>query len=371
MPTAEFRLYFDNEPADEERLSLFCEIRVDQAIGMAAEAELSMGIGADDSGVWSGIEEDFTQPFARVRVEVKVGDGDFVPLLDGPIVGSRFELEAAPEASKLIVVAQDDSVLLNQEEGVELYEDMATHEIVEQIFSEHGLTPEVESTPVAGAGLTRYTVRRGTSMQLLRELARRHGMFVYVRAGASPGSSVGVFARPSLAPSDAPALKLLGADRNVASFRAELDALKPLTAEARSVGVARKAELTSETTASDLDSLGDAAAHDVVAPPAKTLLARTREEQTDLDEATASAVNLSSFAYSASAEVEAESYAAVLQPYQVLTVLGVGGYLSGDYLISRVTHVINGESYKQQIQLRRNARSAGGGGGGDLLGRVL
>lgn len=363
MPTSEFRLYLNNTPASEERLDRFSEIRVDQAIGVASEAELHLDVSVDDEGHWSGLEEDFAQPGTRVRVEIKVGEGEFVPLIDGPIVAIRFELSAEPEESEMILVVQDDSVALNQDEEVVLYENQRADEIASQIFSEFGLAPEVDNVPDAGAALERFVVQRGTAMQLLRELARRHGMFVYVKPGASPGASVGVFKRPTWEPSDLPELLLLGEERNVARFNAEFDALKPVAAAARNVSIADKTELTSETESAEVRPLGDEAVHEVVTP-AKSLLARTREEQTDLDEATAAAVNLSSFAYTANAEVEADAYGGVLRPYQILTVAGIGGYLSGDYLISRVTHVIEDAAYRQQFELRRNARSAGGSNGG-------
>jgi hypothetical protein len=57
-------------------------------------------------------------------------------------------------------------------------------------------------------------------------------------------------------------------------------------------------------------------------------------------------------------------------PYRVVTVAGAGGHLSGDWLISRVTHMISDASYKQAFSLRRNARS-GGSGGGSLLDAVF
>jgi phage protein D len=370
MPTSEFRLYLNNNPATEEQLDLFSEIRVDQAIGMASEAELHLALTVDDEGRWSGMEDEFAQPGGRVRVEIKVGDGEFVPLIDGPIVASRFELSAEPEESKMTLVVQDDGVLLNQEQKVLVYENQRADEIASQIFSDFGLTPEVDGLPDAGAALDRFVVQRGTAMQLLKELARRHGMFIYVKPGESPGTSIGVFKRPSWEPGDLPELLLLGEERNVARFSAEFDALKPLAAAAYHVSIADKSELVSETESADVEPLGDEAAHDVVTP-ARSLLARTREEQSDLDEATAAAVNLSSFAYTASAEVDADTYSGVLQPYQVLTVAGVGGTLSGDYLISRVTHVIEDEGYRQQFELRRNARSAGSNGNGGPVGGIL
>jgi hypothetical protein len=378
MPTmafAEFRVYFDGTVATDDQLDLVEDIRVDQAIGMATEAELTIVLTADDAGVWSSLDEDFAQPFSRVRVEVKIGDdsdeGDFVPLIDGPIVGQRFELGAGPGESALTLVIQDDSVLLNREETVAIYQDMTADEIVQQLYSDAGLTPQVDSVPDAGSALTRYVVQRGTAMQLVRELARSHGMFAYVKPGDTPGTSTGVFEQPVLTADDLPELLLMGNDRNIDSFSAQFDALRPLTAAAGNVSITDKTALSSSAVSSDLDSLGDEAVHDFLSPLSAAQLARTREEANDMDAATQAAVDLSSFAYSATAEVDAERFDTVLAPHQVISVAGAGSTLSGDYLISRVTHEINEDTYKQKFTLRRNARSVGTAGGSSLLGGIL
>lgn len=375
MALAEFRVYFGGTSATQDQLDLITEIRVDQAIGMATEAELKLVLTADDAGAWSGMSEDFAQPFSRVRVEVKLGDdsdeGDFVPLIDGPIVGQRFELGAGPGESVLTLVVQDDSVLLNREEKVTLFESMTADQIVQQLYSDAGLTPEVDSVPDAGSALTRYVVQRGTAMQLVRELARSHGMFAYVEPGDTRGASTGVFQRPVLTAGGVPGLLLMGNDRNIDTFSAQFDALRPLTAAAGSVSITDKTELSSSATGSDLDALGDEAVHDFVSPLSAALLARTREEANDLDAATQAAVNLSSFAYSSTAELDAERYNTVLSPHQVISVAGAGRVLSGNYLISRVTHQITEDSYRQKLTLRRNARSAGAGGGLPSLGGIV
>lgn len=369
MAIADFRLYLDNEAADEETLALFGEIRVDQAIGMATEAELHLDLTVDDEGYWDGMDEGFAEPGARVRVEVKVGEeGDYVPLIEGTVVGQRFQLSAEAEASEMVLIVQDDSVLLNQDETVELFEDKRADEIAEQLFDDFGLDADVDEMPDAGSALPRFTVQRGTAMELLKELARNHGADVYVRPGDEAGTSVGVFKYPSWGPTDLPELLLLGEERNVANFRAEFDATRPLAATAYSVTAADKTIVGSTLDTPDVETLGDEAAHAVVAP-ARTLLARTREEQSDLDEAVFAAVNVSSFAYSAAGEVSADSYEGVLRPYHVVTVVGAGATLSGDYLISRVTHVLTDEGYSQQFELKRNARSGGGAGG--LLGGIF
>jgi hypothetical protein len=363
MARAEYRVYLDNAPASPEQLALFSEIRVDQGIGVAAEAQIDLAIGTDSAGRWPGIEESYARAFARVRIEVKVADADFLPLIDGLIIGNRYEMKADPDQSMMTLIVQDDSVQLDRDEKVVLFEDMAPQDIVSSLFADAGFTAEVDELPAAGAALQRVVVQRGTSMQLLLDLARRHGMFAYVRPGSTPGASVGVFKRPQFDAADLPEILLVGNGRNVSSFSAEFDALRPLKAQAGSVALADRSVLDSSTDAADVTALGDAATHGIT-QPAITLLTGTREEQSDLDAATAAAVNLSSWAYAANGELDADNYAGVLQPYRLVRVRGIGGYLSGDYLIGRVMHVLTDQGYRQRFSLHRNARSAGGAGGG-------
>ncbi len=370
MPIANFRLYLDSTPATEEQLELFSEIRVDQAIGMASEAEMQIDIGVDSDGLWETLEDDFIQPFSRIRVEVRVDENNYIPLIDGPIVGQNFELDSAPAQSNLVLVVHDDSVLLNQDEQVELYENQSPDQIATNLFQQYGLTADTDSVTSPSGSLTRYLMRRGTPMQFLREMARRNGMFVYVEPDDSPGSSKGIFKFPQLQSGDYPELLLLGADRNINKFSVRFDGLRPLKASAFNVDITNQEVLSSETDQSTIDAQGDTPVHELIEVPT-TLLARTREDTVDLDAATAAAVDHSSWSYSAKAEVSMENYAGVLAPYRTITVVGAGGHLSGEWLISQVHHTINNTSYAQSFTLRRNARSAGASAGNGLLGRVF
>src|SRR6478736_1101270 len=179
MPTAKMRMFLDNAPASEEQLAVFGAVRVDQGIGVATEAEI-----------------------------------------DVPVVAQRFQLEATPESSHVTLVVHDDSVLLNRDEAVASFEDQSASDIAEQLFSDAGMEPRVDSVPAAGSAFTRYHVLRGTPMQMLRRLARDNGMFVYVEPGDAAGASVGVFQRPQAADEQLPDLVLIGAERNIGSFAA-------------------------------------------------------------------------------------------------------------------------------------------------------
>lgn len=372
MALANLRLYFDSRPAGEEQLDLFREIRVDQAIGMACEAELDIDLALDDAGLWSTIEDEFAQPFRRIRIEVKMGeDGEFSALIDGPIVAQRFELAAGPGESLLTLVVHDDSVLLNQVESVAVFEEQTPDQIAQTLISDGGLTAQVDTVPAAGSRYTRYVVQRGTAMQLLRDLARRHGMLAYVKPGEVPGQSIGVFARPSMVRGEASELLLVGEERNINKFSVQLDALLPTAVRGGDVQLSDNTLLSSEVGSASLAPLGDVAMHAALATTAVSLLDGAREEQNDLDDASTATVDASSFAFTASTEIDANDYDHVLSPYQVIRVAGPGGYLGGDYLISRVRHVINDSGYKQGLTLKRNARAAGSSGGGGLPGGIF
>ena len=362
-------MFLDNTPATTEQMDLFRTIRIDQAIGLATEAELAMELVLDDTGAWTDFTETFTEPFSRVRVEIRIDEGDFVPLIDGPIIAQRMDMSAAPNDSTLTLVVQDDGVKLNQVEGVAVFEEVTASDIARQVFADAGLDPDVGDAPEAGGTLERFVVQRGTPMQLLRDLARRQGWVLQVRPGAQPGRSIGVFRALDLGVEDLPELVLVGESRNLERISIDFDGLRPFTAVAGTVDAADLSVLRSESLASSQITLGDEAAQDLV-EPASVFMARTRETEADLDAAVTAAVDTASWAYSAAGEIDASSYPGVMQPYGTVNLAGAGP-MSGRYLVAQVTHKIDSGSYRQAFTLRRNARSAIGGGGGGLPGGVF
>lgn len=362
-------MFLDKDPATTEQMDLFRTIRVDQAIGMATEAELEMELLLDETGAWVDFEQAFTEPFSRIRLEIRIDEGDFVPLIDGPLIAQRMEMSASPNDSKLTLVVQDDSVKLNQVETVAVFDELTASEIAKQLFADAGLEPQVGDGPPAGGTLERSIVQRGTAMQLLRELARRHGMVLQVKPGGTQGKSIGVFQALDLEVDDLPELIVVGEQRNLDRISIDFDGLRPFAAAVSTVDAADLSVLRSESQASSQTTLGDEAAHDLV-EPATVLMARTRETEADLDAAVTAAVDTASWAYSAAGETDASAYPGVMQPYATVNLVGAGP-MSGRYLVAQVTHMIDDMSYRQAFTLRRNARSAVGGGGGGLPGGVF
>ena len=61
-------------------------------------------ICTDDQGNWGGADASFVGAFGRIRIEVDPGDGNFVPLIDGPVVGSDQSMSSEPGQSTITAV---------------------------------------------------------------------------------------------------------------------------------------------------------------------------------------------------------------------------------------------------------------------------
>src|SRR6185369_3248784 len=149
MGAVEYKMFFDGTAATVEQLDKIDEISVDQAIDKAWEARIKIPVCVNNDGKWEGEDEAWMKAFTRLRVEVNAGDGKFVPLIDGPIVGFDSARSAQPGRSDVTVVVHDDSALLNREAKVEVRQGMSDSEIAEQIFldAQLGGLPQIDPTP--------------------------------------------------------------------------------------------------------------------------------------------------------------------------------------------------------------------------------
>lgn len=219
MSGAAFRMFYGTTAATVEQLRQVEEIVVEQEMEMAWEARIRLSLCLDDRGNWRAPPNTTLRPFSRVRIEMRLGNGPFRPLIDGPVAAFDTELSATPGVSVANIVVRDDSVLMNREEETEVFESKSDAMIATEVF---GRFLTVANTRIGRAATVHpATVRRGTPIQFLRQLAQTHGYLAYVLPGAMPGTSLGVFDAPATMPSGHPALVLLGANRNLqtATFR--------------------------------------------------------------------------------------------------------------------------------------------------------
>jgi hypothetical protein len=360
MGQIRYRVYLDDDPATREQLDEVEDISVEQAIDAAWTARLRVPISTDEKGNWGGASKTFQSPFARVRVELDPGDGKFVVLIDGPIVGADRDMSSEPGQSMHTVLVYDDSVSLNRTERQFMFENKLDHEIAAQIYkdAEHVDSTDIATdTPPPAGGLPPKEIQRGTEMQILRRLATRQGMYAYVLPGKDPGASVGVFKSLPDKPDGLPPLILLGPDRNVASFAARQDSQSPATVEAQSLSITDKAVSRASASFRDVTLLGDKPAAASLAAAAKRLLPPGKDGSVDAKTAVRAAAQALAYSFTANGTVLGESYGAVLTPYRVVTVKGVDEKQSGDYVIKNVTHKLTRSVYEQSFGLMRNASS--------------
>ncbi|WP_017296920.1 hypothetical protein [Nodosilinea nodulosa] len=369
----EYRLYFNHTPATREQLDLVESITVEQAVDMAWEARLEIPIGTDEQGQWRLENEDIFAEFTPVRIELRVGNGAFVPLIDGPIVDVEHDQQTEPGQSMMTVVVQDDSVFLNREDRIFRFDELLDHEIAEELFDIPQIaTTDIDQTPAPTRSGEIQTVQRGTAMQLLRSLARRQGMHAYVLPGSSPGESIGCFKPFSTEPGDLPVLTLMGPERNLASFSPRDDAQRPASVTTYALSLFDKTVTQRGSDPASLDRLGPETSLGDDTSPAAQILPPRFGDAVDLDQAVAAEAERASYASEVTGTVLGHYYRGVLVPYQVVTVEGVDQRRSGDYLIAQVTHSLSRTEYSQTFTLRRNARSEGAGGSfADLAGAIF
>lgn len=364
MATVEYRMFFDNNPADQDTLDRFEEIVVEQEVDMMWEARLQMPVRVDDKGHWDGEKESFVQPYTRVRIEVKVDDRPFVPLIDGPVTEVQNPRDSKPGRSFVTLVVHDDSVLLDQEESVDRYEQGSDSDVARQIFGEV-LTgpPDIEDTAPQPDNPSNVVVRRGTRMHLLRALARRHDMHAYVLPGDQPGRSVGSFKKfPTRPAPELPALVLLGDGQNFTTLDSRRNARGPSNVSAATLSIKDKRITSASAAPSAAQLMGDAPAVNPGPNTPTRMLPPGHNDATDPDDRARAEASRLSLASSATGQVLPFCYGGVLRPYRVVPVNVSDSDLSTNYLVTKVTHKLNRSTYDQSFRIRSNAVSASRGG---------
>ena len=374
MPDIEYRLFFDNTAASNQQLDMINQISVEQEVDMAWEARLQIPITVDEQGNWTGDDEDFMRAFSRVRVEIRIRTETFVPLIDGPIIGFDSQMSSEPGKSTLTIILQDDTFHLNREEQVVAFENKLDHEVAEQIYNDHSQqisSTRIDSTPSSGSALTPIVMQRGTAMQILRFLAKRQGMHAYVLPGENPGESIGCFNTFPTQPDGLPSLVLLGEERNIDNLQVGYCACKPSDVAASTLRITDKQVISEIARASDVSLIGDEIGEESSQVDHQILLP-LQGESVDLHQAVSAMAQVVSYSYEVTGNILEDTYQAVLQPYHIITVRAGNTPVSGDYLISKITHTITRSAYSQSFSLKRNARSIRfGTGQSSLMGGIF
>jgi hypothetical protein len=354
----EFKVFYGTTAATKEQLDAIEQIVVEQEVGRAWEARIKIPVCIAEDGSWDSENEPAYAEFARVRVEVKIGEGEFVPLIDGRIVEQQPDLNASPGLSAITLVVHDDTTLLHRDEGSEPYTGTDS-DIAMTILSdaELGGIVEVEAT-TAGADTEAVTNRNGTRMQMLREIMTRNpGFHAYVQPGADVSTSDAFFKKlPTEPDASLPTMFMSGSDQNIGSFSIQRNSARAATVEASHLSMSDKS--VTNATASHADAPPTAGETSTGGTAIDTRVRRLDPgvgDHADLNEAAAGAADESSYTLSAEGSVIPSCYSAVLSPYRMVSVRLSNSRYSSDYVIYKVVHTLGISEYTQSFSVRGNA----------------
>ena len=367
MSEQRFRLLFGEHTASSEELRRVEEIEVIQEMDAFWEARVRMALCLDVRGNWLHWPGDKVAPFSRVRIDVDIGDGRFVPLIDGPLGAIDAGLDSQPGRSTATIVVRDDSAFLDRDEEVHPpFEHRRDSELAREVF---GRFKEIGSTRIdATDGEPEFTTWRGTALQFLRELARASDRHAYVLPGDTPGASIGCFLADPKGPVNLPPLLLVGAKRNMAAATIVQDPDGGERTEARVLRFDDAGVTTVSAGTDDLGLMGNLPARPADLTP-RRLLHPFDATRADPAAAAKAQARRNNYPFHLNGQLIPGCYGGVLAPYQKVRVDAGATPHSGEYLITKVVHRITPSVYTQQFEARgdsttdvpgKTAEAAGG-----------
>jgi phage protein D len=358
MPVG-FMLQVAFAPAPQPIVEAVEEIVVDSSLEEASLLRMRLGIAQTALGDWTVLTEDLFRPLVPVTVRVQTG---VLPeaLITGYVATQRIVYGDVAGTSTLEVSALDKTLLMNAQEKVTPWPNLPDGAIAAAIFGQHALVPMVQPTSPTLVEPEGTTIQRGSDIRFLRRLARRNGFDCYVQPEPVTGIEQGFFRpRQTVGVPQAVLNVAMGDETNVTSFSVHYAATQPTTVVAAGLDTSTKAPQPAVAPVSLQPPMGIEPTLTRVLPPpivrpADTGLVRTSELQS-LAQAIA---DHSSFALLAEGEVGPS--VGILRPGGIVNVRGAGRVYNGSYFVTRVTHTITRDDYKQRFEARRNAATMTG-----------
>ncbi len=358
----EYRVYYNGMPATKEQLDEIEEIVVEQEVGRVWEAKIKIPVCITEYGKWDGEDDPVRQQFSRVRVEARIDESAWVPLIDGRIVGKDDTRSPVPGQSSVTLIVHDDSALLHREAKAEPFVGGSDSEIAQMIFESAALggEPDIDDTP-AHPDTKAVINQHGTKMQILRTIASRCGnYFAYVLPGVTAGASIGCFKKLPVNPDPTlPELTLLGNCRNLAEFNVRENANNASTIEGAALSFSDKSVATGSSSYRDATLIeAESATNAPESETRKRRLPPGHNGLTDPQTAAEGAAAMSGFTLTADGSVLPLCYTGILRPYLMVPVRLSDTRYSANYVIFKVVHTLGLSEYTQSFTMRGNAVSS-------------
>jgi hypothetical protein len=321
---------------------------------------LQIGRSALDLMDYSLLKNPLIEPFNRVMLNVIFGVTP-QPIMDGIIANQQLAPGDDPGASKLTLMGEDITLMMDLEKKSREYPSRTDFEIVQEIlghYGDYGITFDIlSSLRLLILLLPRRTPEEGTKQQarltdlgFITKLAENYGYVFYVEPGPARGVNTAYWGPPDVSGSSQRALSVnMGPNTNVESISFKYNGLV-----AEKVAFIRQDK--SEETLKP-ERRRRPLATDPATPKKRVYLAQPSTMQEDEARARAQGQANKSLdaVVTANGSLDALRYGRVLKPRGLVDLRGAGASYDGTYYVKSVTHNINvrkGE-YKQTFVLTR------------------
>ncbi len=300
------------------------------------------------------------QPFTRIILVVSLNALPAV-LLDGIVTDQALTPGERPGSSTLTVTGSDITVMMGLEErSVEhpAQDETIIATMIILSYAQYGLVPLVIpplsfDPPIP---IERIPAQQATDLDFLNAMAARFGYVFYIVAGPAPGMNTAYWGPPIRVGIPQRALTVnMGPESNVNSINFQYNALAPTIVEGQVQDRRSNAVIPVETFLSTRLPLSTGPAILVNQPNVRRQ--QFREGGVSVIQAFARAQGITDASVdqvvTASGELDALRYGAVLTPRGLVGLRGVGYSYDGLYYVKSVTHSLARHDYKQRFTLTR------------------
>jgi phage protein D len=361
MPETRTSITVNGAPLGAHDLELVQSLSLEETLGGQDKVSITVQLVTSDNSAWTSCLDPLVAPATPFHVTLT--RGSHTVEVEARSVSASWQV--APGGSSTITVeGMDRSVELDRQDVQRLWQDTNDAAIAKTLFSEHGLDPQVDSTP-SGADSDTYSPQQGTTdWAFLKGLAGRNGFDLHIES--INGVVSGVFRKINVTAA-AQAKIALGYGPLGGNATASVQLLA-----GQEVHVTRTVPGTSDVDVASDNGKGDAMGTRSLGG---VTLVRTH---------TAGSVSVLDAQSTATAMAERSAFGATLnatltsadspliRARRTVTVAGLGEALDGLWLVRSVRHTVTPGGHSQALGLIRNAlgNPAEGGGAGRLAGAL-
>lgn len=354
-PDVSYQLNIGGQPAGSDVIDLILQLEMEEHAELADMLRIRLSVDVKDDGSgWAILDDGTFDRLVEIELIALVGAATMVRLFKGQVMEVRCALSSEPNQSTVDVVAMDPTALMDLEEVIKEWPNMADSAIASNIFGQYNFTPDVDQTQPTRQVDDETVIQRGTDIKFLQQLAERNGFECYVET--TDVGTTGHFHAPRLGGQPQAVLGVaLGDSTTVTAFSGRYEMLKATSASIAQVDVSSQQTQNSQITSASLTQLGGTSTVGT-ANPRVTLLSGTGLSDPGAMQTYAQAyVDRSSWAITADGEAQTAVLGKVLRAKNLVLVTGAGSVFSGNYYVLRVLHVFSPDGYVQKFTLRRNA----------------